>query len=58
MIILGGDNAYDDAMRTCFYSWDDLYDMLDTLNVKLNRMVPLILTIGNHDVGYDALASV
>lgn len=58
MLILGGDNAYDDGMRTCFDSWDDLYDMLDTLNARLNRLVPLILTIGNHDVGYNALADV
>lgn len=32
--------------------------MLDSLNAKLNRMIPLILTIGNHDVGYNALADV
>lgn len=45
-------------MRTCFYSWDTLYDMLDILNYKLNRLVPVIFTVGNHDVGYQALANV
>lgn len=58
VIILGGDNAYDDGMRTCFYSWDNLYDIMNELNTKLNRLVPLILTIGNHDVGYNALSDV
>lgn len=29
VIILGGDNAYDDGMRTCYYSWDNLYDIMD-----------------------------
>lgn len=57
-MILGGDNTYDDGMRTCFYSWDTLYDMMDELNGKLDRIVPLIMSIGNHDVGYHALASV
>jgi hypothetical protein len=43
---------------TCFYSWDTFYDLMDILNDKLGRIVPLILTIGNHDVGYNALADV
>ena len=25
VILIGGDNAYDDGMNTCFYSWDDMY---------------------------------
>lgn len=45
-------------MRTCFYSWDNLYDIMNELNTQLNRLVPLILSIGNHDVGYNALATV
>jgi hypothetical protein len=55
IIILGGDTVYDDAMRTCFYSWDEFYSMFDVVNKKLDRIVPLILTIGNHDIGFDAL---
>lgn len=58
VLIIGGDNAYDDGMRTCFYSWDNLYDIFDELNGKLNRMVPIIFTVGNHDVGYNALAGI
>lgn len=58
VLIIGGDNAYDDGMRTCFYSWDNFYDIMDELNGQLNRMVPIILTVGNHDVGYNALAGI
>lgn len=32
--------------------------MFDGLNKKLNRLVPVIFSIGNHDVGFDALATV
>lgn len=45
-------------MKTCFYSWDNLYDIMDELNSKLNRLVPLILSVGNHDVGFNAFAGV
>lgn len=58
VLLIGGDNAYDDGMRTCFYSWDNLYDILDELNGKLNRMVPVVFTVGNHDVGYNALGGI
>lgn len=55
-ILVGGDNVYDDAMRTCFYSWDNAYDLFDEVNCKLNRLVPLVFSVGNHDVGYHAMS--
>ena len=58
VIIIGGDITYDDGMRTCYYSWDNFYDIFDELNNKLNRLVPLIMTVGNHDVGFDSMATV
>jgi hypothetical protein len=58
VIIIGGDVVYDDGMKNCYYSWDTFYDLFDILNNKLNRIVPMIMTIGNHDVGYNALANV
>lgn len=57
IIILGGDIAYDDAMRTCYYSWDTVYSMFEPTYKGLDRLVPIIFTVGNHDVGYDALTS-
>ena len=58
VILLGGDIAYDNAIRTCYYSWDNFYRMFEDVNRKLNRLVPIVLAIGNHDVGFDALATV
>ncbi len=29
VIVIGGDVAYDDGMRTCYYSWDNFYDMFE-----------------------------
>jgi hypothetical protein len=58
VIIIGGDDAYDDGDKTCYYSWDTLYFLFEGINRKLDRLVPLIFSVGNHDVGYHALASV
>jgi|JI6StandDraft_1071083.scaffolds.fasta_scaffold02838_14 hypothetical protein len=58
VVIIGGDISYDDAMSTCYYSWDNYYEIFEGLNNKLGRLVPMILTVGNHDVGFDALANV
>ena len=55
IIILGGDTVYDDALRTCYYSWDIFYSMFKPVYVHLNRLVPIVMSIGNHDVGFDAL---
>jgi predicted MPP superfamily phosphohydrolase len=51
LILLGGDIAYDNGYRSCYYSWDNFYDMFDSINKKLNRIVPIVLSVGNHDVG-------
>lgn len=58
IILIGGDIAYDDGMRSCYYSWDNFYDIFHHLNTKIGRLVPLVLTIGNHDVGFDALTNI
>jgi metallophosphoesterase superfamily enzyme len=57
-IIIGGDDAYDDGYKTCYYSWDTVYYLFEEINQKLKRLVPLVFSIGNHDVGYHALADV
>jgi hypothetical protein len=58
IIIIGGDNTYDDGMRTCWYSWDNFYALFDDLNRNLGRLVPIIMSVGNHDVGFDSMAAV
>ena len=55
VIVIGGDIVYDDGMRACYYSWANFYRIFEPLYENLGRLVPLVLTVGNHDVGYDAL---
>lgn len=55
IIILGGDIAYDDADRSCYYSWDTVYRMFEPVYEELDRLIPIVMSIGNHDVGFDAL---
>jgi hypothetical protein len=57
VIILGGDTSYDDGMRSCYSSWDDFYSLFEPVyaHPKINRLIPLVLSVGNHDVGFDAL---
>ena len=55
VVILGGDTVYDNGLRTCYYNWDIFYSMFKPVYHHLNRLVPLVMSIGNHDVGFDAL---
>jgi len=53
-IIVGGDLAYDNGMQSCYYSWDLFIGMFEKVNERLGRLVPLILSVGNHDIGFNA----
>jgi hypothetical protein len=55
IIILGGDTTYDDGMRSCYTTWDEFYSMFESINEKRNRIIPLVMSVGNHDVGFDAM---
>ena len=57
VLLIGGDISYDDAIRACSYSWDNFFWNFESLDLVINRTIPMILSIGNHDVGYDALAT-
>lgn len=56
VLIIGGDAAYDDGMQTCWYSWDLYLNGFDEYNEKVNRTVPFITSVGNHDVGFNAMS--
>lgn len=58
IIVLGGDTVYDNGLRTCYYNWDIFYSMFEPVYEDLGRLVPLVMSIGNHDVGFDALDDV
>lgn len=53
-IIVGGDLAYDNGIRSCYYSFDLFFNMFKPVNEKLGRLVPFITSIGNHDIGFNA----
>ena len=57
VMIIGGDIAYDDAVRSCYYSWDSYYSLFQPVYQKLNRLIPMVLTLGNHDIGFDSLSN-
>ena len=45
-------------MITCYYSWDTFFDTFEEYFQKIDRVVPMILSVGNHDVGFNSLADV
>jgi len=57
-IMVGGDLAYDNGMRSCYYSWDLFIWMFESVNEKMGRVIPLMFSIGNHDLGFNAMQDV
>ena len=58
-IIFGGDLAYDDGEPYCYYTMDIALDTLqEAIFNPMERLVPIILAVGNHDVGYDSMADI
>lgn len=53
-IFIGGDIAYDNDLRACYYSYDKFLDQMEQIYQDIGYMVPIILALGNHDVGFDA----
>jgi len=53
-ILIGGDLAYDNGMRSCYYSHDLFIEMFENLNQKMKRVIPLMFSVGNHDLGFSA----
>lgn len=51
IFFMGGDIAYDDNMPACAYTWDYFLGMYGKLTATLGYMMPIVCTVGNHDVG-------
>lgn len=52
---VGGDIAYDDALPSCYQAWDLFLSQWAAYMTSSNgRLVPMVLTVGNHDVGQDS----
>lgn len=55
LVIIGGDVAYDNAMLNCYYSWDLMLSAFEKAYLPLGRLVPIIVAVGNHDVGMHSM---
>jgi len=55
IFFMGGDIAYDDAFETCYYTWDFYLSDLEKTFKTLGYLLPMVWTVGNHDVGLNEL---
>ncbi|EAS06851.1 metallophosphoesterase (macronuclear) [Tetrahymena thermophila SB210] len=55
IFFMGGDIAYDDNFNTCYYAWDFYLGGLEQMFNKLGYLLPMVWTVGNHDVGLNEL---
>lgn len=58
IFFIGGDIAYDDNMPACAYTWDYFLGMYGRLTATLGYLMPLVSTVGNHDVGLNELPGI
>jgi Phosphodiesterase/alkaline phosphatase D len=58
VLIIGGDAAYDNGLHNCWHSWDLFLKMYEDLSDSVGRTLPIIVGVGNHDVGFHAHANV
>lgn len=58
IFFMGGDVAYDDNMPSCAYTWDFFLRMYGRMTSTIGYLMPLVLTVGNHDVGLNELSHV
>ena len=54
IILIGGDISYDNNLIDCAWTMDYVFRQYASLTNTLDRLVPLILAIGNHDIGLNA----
>ena len=51
-----GDIAYDNAMESCYYTWDYVLWTFEKTTQQLGYLIPIIYSIGNHDIGLNPLS--
>ena len=51
VISIGGDISYDNNMIDCYWTHDLFLEQYEKATLSIGRLVPLILGVGNHDVG-------
>ena len=58
VFFIGGDIAYDDNLAACVFTWDYYLGLYGSLTTSLGYMMPIVLTVGNHDVGLNELPGI
>lgn len=60
VFVIGGDLMYDNNIKPCYLPTDNFLDILSgsVHQVFPNRLVPLVLVLGNHDIGLNPLSSI
>lgn len=58
IFFMGGDVAYDDNMPACAYTWDYFLGMYGRMTSTVGYLVPIVLGVGNHDVGLNELPGI
>ena len=58
IFFMGGDIAYDDNMPACSYTWDYFLGMYGQITASLGYMMPILVTVGNHDAGLNELPGI
>ena len=54
--VVGGDVAYENAMRSCYRCWDLwLEDWEERMVTPQGYSVPMVVNVGNHDAGTNTL---
>lgn len=43
-------------MIHCYYSWDLMLSAFEKSFAPLNRLVPIVVAVGNHDVGMHSMS--
>jgi len=47
--------AYDNNIPACYWTWDIMMKRFEDLNAQVGYLIPLVLAVGNHDVGLEGL---
>ena len=58
IFFMAGDIAYDDNMPACSYTWDSFLGMYGRITASLGYMMPIVVSVGNHDAGLNELPGI
>jgi len=57
VILIGGDFAYDNGLQSCYYCFDQtLWNIEQDIFGQNGYIVPMVISIGNHEVGLNSLS--